>query len=149
MFEKLMTMTAVGAGELIGKAVDTVKKRVGVLFVDGTVSIWVGRRNPRHNIGFTVGPFFATLNIDNDPVSQITLFDAQYTNNIDWSWGLAEIEPDFSDDDLVYNERINSDEEVECVDCGCDIIKDFRLPDSEQRCYTDREALRWKRWELK
>lgn len=32
-----------------------------------------------------------------------------------------------------------NDDEVQCVDCGCDIIRDDELPATEQRCDTDRD----------
>ncbi len=37
------------------------------------------------------------------------------------------------------NEAEIEDQEVRCVDCGCDIIEDPGAPAGEQRCDTDRD----------
>jgi hypothetical protein len=34
---------------------------------------------------------------------------------------------------------VDEADEVQCVDCGCDIIRDEELSDTEQRCDTDRD----------
>lgn len=83
-----------------------IKKRLGVSIIDWTLSVWwvtkeaqepletpIGKLpRPQQSVGFTVGPFFGSLDSDGETALMLSVGQPNWLSKWEWFWGAAVVE---------------------------------------------------------